>query len=77
MIDPPAKKQRSSLDCEEDPAVLSAEEDAEFHDFDELAQDKTGPSIDHVLAEKVNTGLCRKADTEMLGKLIEKFPRPG
>ena len=80
MIDPPAKTQRSNLDFEEDLAVLSAEEDAEFDDCDEffLAHDKTGPSIDQVLAEKVNAGLCRKADKEMLGKLIKKkFPRPG
>ena len=63
-----------NLDFEEDLTVLSAEEDAEFDDFDEffLAQDKTGPSIDQVLAEKVNAGLCRKADKEMLGKLMKK-----
>ena len=56
-----------------------AEEDAEFDEFDEffLAQDKTGPGIDQVLAKKVNAVLCRKADTEMLGRLIKKFPRPG
>ena len=43
VIDPPAKKQRSNLDFEEDLAVLSAVEDAEFDNFDEffLAQDKT------------------------------------
>ena len=78
MIDPPAKKQKTNLDFDEDLAVLSAEEDAELDDFDEfiLAQDKTGPSIDQVLAEKVNAGLYRKAD-KMLGKLIKKFPLPG
>ena len=50
MIDLPAKKQRSNPDFEEDLAVLSAEEDAGFDDFDEffLAEDKTGPSIDQV-----------------------------
>ena len=42
-----------------------------------LAQDKTGPNIDQVLAENVNAGLCRKVDKEMLGKLIKKFQRPG
>ena len=82
MIDLPAKKQRSNPDFEEDLAVLSAEEDAGFDDFDEffLAEDKTGPSIDQVLAEKLTAGLCRKADKEMLAKLIiikKKFPRPG
>ena len=79
VIDLPAKKQRSNLDFEEGLAVLSAEEDTEFDDFDEffLAQYKTGPSIDHVLAEKVNASLCRKADKEMLGTLIKKFPLPG
>ena len=61
-----------------------AEEDAEFDDFDEffLAQDKTGPSIDQVLAENVNASLCRKTDREMVGNLIiikkiKKFSRPG
>ena len=79
MIDPPAKKQKPHLDFEEDLAVLYVEEDVEFDDFDEffLAQDKTRPSIDQVLAEKVNAGLCRKGDREMLGELIKKFPRPG
>ena len=74
IIDPPAKKQRSNLDFEEDLAVLSAEQEAEFNDFGEfiLAQDKTGPSIDQVLAEKVNAGLCRKAHKQVLGKLIKK-----
>ena len=65
---------------EEDLTVLSAEEGAEFGDFDEffLAHIKTGPSIDQVLAEEVIAGLCRKADKEMLRKLIEKkCPRPG
>ena len=79
IIDPPAKKQRSNLHFEEDLAVFSAEEDAEFDDFDLffVAQDKTGSSMDQVLAEKVNAGLCRIADMEMLGKLIKNFPRPG
>ena len=79
IIDPPAKKQRSNLHFEEDLAVFSAEEDAEFDDFDLffVTQDKTGSSMDQVLAEKLNAGLCRKADKEMLGKLIKNFPRPG
>ena len=71
---------RSNLDLEEDLAVLSAEEGAEFDDFDEffLAQVKTGPSIGPVLTEKVNAGLCRKVDKEMLGKLIKnKCPPSG
>ena len=44
MIDPPAKKQKTNLDFDEDLAVLSAEEDAELDDFDEfiLAQIKLG-----------------------------------
>ena len=80
IIDPPAKKQRYNLDLEEDFSDLSAEEGAEFGDFDEffLAQVKTGPSIDQVLTEEVNAVLFRKADKEMLRELIEKkCPRPG
>ena len=80
MIDPPAKTHRSNLDFEEDLTVLSAEEDAEYEDFDWffLAEDKIGSSIDQVLAEEVDAGLCRKADKEMLGKLIFfLIPCPG
>ena len=93
MIDPPAKKQRSNLDFEEDLAVLSAVEDAEFDNFDEffLAQDKTWPSIDHVLTEKVNAGFAVQAkigvcdngdlsasrDNNQLDRYVAWQPDPG
>ena len=56
---------------------LFAEGDEESYDFDDffLALDQTGPNTQQASAEKVNAGLCRNADREMLGELLKKFPQ--